>query len=405
MAADGTERRPALLVLASTYPRWPGDPEPAFVHELARRLTDEFAVTVVCPHSPGASERETVDGVDVHRFRYAPAHLETLINNGGLIANIKRSRWKLLLLPLFAAGFILATRRHLATRSFAVVHAHWFIPQGLLAVLAMAGRRAGRPALVVTAHGADVFALRGAMFDRCRRSIAARAARITAVSAALRDRLIDAGVDAGKVVVASMGVDFEGRFSPDPETPRATGRLLFVGRLVEKKGLSVLLQALPTVLADFPGVRLDVAGFGPEEGNLRAQCDRLGIAGSVNFLGAVPQSALPDLYRRATVFIAPFIEAASGDQEGLGLVTLEASGCGCPVLISDLPATRDIFVDRVPPGSPPLLAAAIIGQLSASDETRRAFAQAQRDRLISDYDWRVIGATYAQLLHGAMTTR
>src|SRR5690606_9209651 len=63
--------RPVLLVLASTYPRWPGDPEPGFVHELSRRLTDRFRVIALCPHAPGARTAERMDGVEVVRYRYA----------------------------------------------------------------------------------------------------------------------------------------------------------------------------------------------------------------------------------------------------------------------------------------------------------------------------------------------
>ena len=82
-----------LLVLASTYPRWAGDPEPSFVHELARRMGTEFRVIVVCPHAMGAKQKELLDGVEVVRYRYAPERWETLVNDGGIVANLKARRW------------------------------------------------------------------------------------------------------------------------------------------------------------------------------------------------------------------------------------------------------------------------------------------------------------------------
>src|SRR5690606_34159902 len=91
--------RPNLMVLASTYPRWAGDPEPSFVHELARRLTDRFNVTVLCPHAPGTASSEAMDGVQIIRYRYAPSAWETLVNDGGIVANLRRTKWKALLLP------------------------------------------------------------------------------------------------------------------------------------------------------------------------------------------------------------------------------------------------------------------------------------------------------------------
>ena len=71
-----------LLVLTSTFPRWHGDHEPAFVFDLARRLTDRFEVTVLAPHAPGALAEEYMDDVRVHRFRYAPERLELLAYEG-----------------------------------------------------------------------------------------------------------------------------------------------------------------------------------------------------------------------------------------------------------------------------------------------------------------------------------
>ena len=141
-----------------------------------------------------------------------------------------------------------------------------------------------------------------------------------------------------------------------------------------------------------------MGGFGPEEANLRRLCDSMGLSSRVTFMGAVKQADLPRFYRRAALFIAPFVEAASGDQEGLGLVALEAAGCGCPVIISDMPATRKVFDTRVTPGSPIALAAAVIAQLSATAEARAELAASQRKRLVSSYDWGSVSQVYSKLL-------
>ena len=82
--------RTSILVLTSTFPRWKGDVEPPFVHELARRLTDSFDVHVLAPHAPGSKCHEILDGVHVHRFRYGPAILERLAYQGGILANLKK---------------------------------------------------------------------------------------------------------------------------------------------------------------------------------------------------------------------------------------------------------------------------------------------------------------------------
>src|SRR5690606_19363195 len=132
--ADGMQaQRPTLLVLASTYPRWEGDPEPGFVHELAKRLVEHFHVVVVGPHAPGALTQEVIDGVEIHRYRYAPVGLQTLVNNGGIVTNLRRSRWKLSLVPGFLLAQLWCAWRLVNTRKVDLIHAHWLIPQGLLA--------------------------------------------------------------------------------------------------------------------------------------------------------------------------------------------------------------------------------------------------------------------------------
>lgn len=126
-------RRRTILVLASTYPRWVSDPEPGFVHELSKRLSLEQRVIVLCPHAAGASRTEVLDGVEVVRYRYAPEKWEVLVNNGGIVNNLRRSPLMVLLLPGFIFFQFWTAMRLARTHQIDVVHAHWLIPQGVIA--------------------------------------------------------------------------------------------------------------------------------------------------------------------------------------------------------------------------------------------------------------------------------
>jgi hypothetical protein len=142
--------RPKLLVLASTYPRWAGDHEPGFVHELACRLLDQFDVLVLTSHAPGASTHEWFDGVEVVRYRYAPRRWETLVYGGGIAMHLRHSPWKWLLVPGFIIGQAVAAA-HIARRHrIALVHAHWLLPQGAVAWLLWRLHRV--PRYVITSH-------------------------------------------------------------------------------------------------------------------------------------------------------------------------------------------------------------------------------------------------------------
>lgn len=370
------------------------------MHELAKRLAGDFEVTVLAPHAHGAKVEEDMDGVAVCRFRYAPASWETLVNAGGMVANLRRNALKWLLVP----GFILSqawVARHLIRRqSVDVIHVHWLIPQGLVMLLL---RLSGcSTPYLVTSHGADLYSLTGWLPSVLKRRIAAGSAAMTVVSSAMREEAARIGMHPPCLEVLPMGVDMQGRFVPDAYRKPIPDRLLFVGRLVPKKGLHHLLDALPQVLAHRSGIRLVIAGFGPEEAALKAKVKRVGVAANVEFLGAVPQSELPRLYHSASLFVAPFVRDAAGDQEGLPVALMEALGCGCPVVAGDVAGIRDLLGDEstavcVDPKDSKALATAILAALKAPAEAQaRALRlrQSAKDRV----DWPKVASGYGRLL-------
>lgn len=394
--------RPVLLVLASTYPRWGDDHEPAFVHELCRRLAQRFRVIALVPDAPGADPSGEFQGVEVRRFCYAPRRFQTLVNNGGVAANLRRSPWKWGLLPGFVIAQYLAARRILRSERVDAIHAHWLLPQGLLARRLSATR--GVP-FVVTSHGGDLYGLRSPALIRLKQKVAAHSMAMSVVSAAMLEEAHVQGIHARSMVVLPMGVDLVSRFCPDPSVRRDNDRLLFVGRLVPKKGVRYLLDAMPAVIAQRPSVRLGIAGFGPEESALRRQAEELGILGHVDFLGAKRQASLPELYRSAALFVAPFVRDASGDQEGLPVALMEAIGCGCPVLAGNVAGIHELLGSSadevaVTPEETGPLALRILDVLA---QPERAREQAERRRLAlgSKVDWQVIANGYADWIEAS----
>lgn len=400
--------RRRLLVTTSTYPRWADDPEPGFVHELARRLATRFDVTVLAPHARGAKVFERLDGVDVVRFRYAPARWERLVHGGGIGTNLRRMPVLWLLVPVFALAHAVALVRCLRRIRPDVLHAHWIIPQAacLRAVQCLG---VPLPPVVLTSHGADLFSFRGALAVRIKRWALRCADAVTVVSEGMRAPMRELGVDDTRMGVEPMGVDLEKRFTP-PESRPASDDLLFVGRFVEKKGLALLIEAMPHVLAARPAARLRIAGFGPEDASYRALASRLGIAARCEFLGPVAQRDLATLYREAALLVAPFVEAGTGDQEGLGLVVLEACGCGCPVLAGRVRATDDLLaltdrgVATVDPRDPRALADAIVARL-ADPAAAQADARRAHDALARRMGWTQVADRYAARLSSLAAAR
>ena len=197
------------------------------------------------------------------------------------------------------------------------------------------------------------------------------------------------------------------RFVPSPSTPREPGALLFVGRLVEKKGLGYLLEAMPTILKVWPEVTLRIAGFGPDEASLKTQVQNLGLQDKVQFLGAMRQEDLPALYQRASIFVAPFVRAASGDQEGLPVALMEAVACGCPAIAGDVAGLADIFGLHasecvVDPHNVQKLADAVIQTLE-NPEIALKRALEMRTHLMDHLNWENVAERYSEVLKRAAT--
>jgi len=399
MSADQPlSRRLRVLVLTSTFPRWVGDTEPRFVLDLCRYLAKDAEVLVLAPHAPGAARAEELEGVRVQRFRYFVPRWQAVAYEGGITQRLRSNRWRLLQLPFFFASLLWATWRSIRTWSPDVIHAHWIVPQAFVACIA-AGRAVP---ILCTSHGGDLHALRGPFFRYVKAWTLTRCNAVTVVSESMVPHVLTLAPSAD-VAVIPMGTDLTDLFVPPPASAqREANRLLFVGRLVAKKGVDYLLEAFAVIARSRPDLRLTIAGRGPLETALREKAKALGIADRVTFLGGVPHAELPALYQKAAVAVFPFVVAADGDQEGFGLVTVEAMGCGCPVIASDLPAVRDAVEPGVtgvlvPAGDVAALAEAIRALLEDSG-LREMIARQALARAQERFDWAVITARYLDRL-------
>jgi glycosyltransferase involved in cell wall biosynthesis len=395
---------PRVLVLTSTWPRWSDDTDPRFIEYLSYELARSFDVTVLAPHCSGAALQEQASNgeqtVDVHRFRYFFTAMQSLAYGGGMLAQVRRNPFRLLLLPFFLVAELVAIARLHREHQFDAIHAHWIVPHGLVAaVYRLISRNA--PPILVTSHGGDLYALRGFVMRRLKRWILNRASAVTVVSEAMRGHCADLGFDADKIVVRSMGVDLKDTFTPGARDGKRSG-LVFVGRLVEKKGVEYLIEAMAVLMRREPKPELSIVGGGPLLSELQQLSERCGVAEQVRFVGSVPNVVVPDYLRASSIAVMPSIVAASGDQEGLGLVAVEAMGCECAVVASDLPAVRDVVRDgetglMAEPANADALAAAIT-RLLDDDDLRRGLAEKGRRYATENFDWRIVGRRYAELL-------
>lgn len=397
----GVDDRPRVLMITSTLPRWAGDAEPRFVLDLARELNTDFDIELIAPHAPGAATREVMQGVPVTRFRYWWPRWQAVAYQGGIAWRIRENHLRILQLPFFFGSLIWAIIQRLRREPrIDLIHAHWLLPQGLAALLAhtFAGRHVP---ILCTSHGGDLFGLRGPLFSTLKRLILRRCDNVTVVSHAMVSKVREIAPEIDPEVIP-MGTDLRQRFVPaeNPRT-REPSHLIFVGRLVPKKGLEHLLQALHQLRQEKVPVTAEIVGHGPLAKGLEQSAHSMGLAESVRFTGPIPHESLPGHYQRASIAVFPFVEATDGDQEGFGLVMVEAMGCGCAVIASDLPAVRDVIQDRVtgilvPPARSDELAIAIREMIWDPQELA-ALALKGRAEAVKRFDWSAIRTHFHRL--------
>lgn len=394
-----------IIVLASTYPRWKDDHEPQFIHELCKRLTKEFNVIALVPDAQQADSNGLLDDVEVIRYRYAPKSLQSLVNNGGIVANLKTYLWKWLLVPSFVIGQYLALNKLIKERNIDLIHAHWLLPQGLIAQ--SLAKKYSIP-FIVTSHGGDLYGLQGKYLTQLKKNVAESAVAMTVVSSAMKNFLLEQDIHPKNLSVIPMGIDLKNRFLVSQKNSRKSYELLFVGRLVPKKGIPFLLEALAILTQQYPQLRLKIVGFGPEENNLKLKTQQLRLEHAVEFLGALPQEKLPNLYQTTAIFVAPFIRADNGDQEGLPVALMEAIGCGCPIIAGQVAGIEDLLGEfatktSVNPKDIHALASAIANILENPSEAL-AISDRIREHAISFIDWDNVAEGYIELIKTSIST-
>lgn len=303
--------RPTIIVTNDFPPRQGGIQ--SFVHALATRLPADRVVVYASDHEGSAAFD-----------RRQP--FEVIRHPTGLLLPTPASRRRILT----------AARDHGAT-------AAWFGAAAPLALLAPSLRAAGVGRIVASTHGHEAG---WAMLPGARQALR-RIGRdcdvVTYLGGYTRRRLAGALGDRATLRQLAPGVDIE-TFTPDVDGSPVRRRygllgrpvIVCVSRLVPRKGQDVLIRALPSIRREIPEAALLLVGHGPYRDELVRLAHRVGVASDVVFAGAVTDDELPAHFAAGDVFAMPCRTRRFGlDVEGLGIVYLEASAVGLPVVVGD----------------------------------------------------------------------
>ncbi|MGX7680460.1 glycosyltransferase family 4 protein [Jatrophihabitans sp. DSM 45814] len=368
-----------LLIVTNDFPPRQGGIQ-SFVYELARRLP-AGQLAVYCSDFP---EANAFDG---------ELSFPVLRHPTGLLVPTPGARRR-----------VLAAAREFGATSV------WFGAAAPLGLLAPALRTAGVRRLVATTHGHEVGWTMLPIARQALRRIGNSVDVVTYLGEYTRRRLAPAFGPRATMRQLTPGVD-PATFNPDVSGTAIRERyglqdrpvVVCVSRLVPRKGQDTLVAALPAIRRAAPGAALLLVGKGPYEKDLRAAAARLGVTEHVVFTGGVDHEELPAHFAAGDVFAMPCRTRRFGmDVEGLGIVFLEASASGLPVIAGDSggapDAVRDGVTGRVVDGTSAAAVASEVGRLLTDLALAANYGKAGREWVEEAWQWDTIAERLAELL-------
>ncbi len=354
-----------------------------YLFELCRRLGHECKLTVV--HPTGVPSQFTGEPFQLVSFaKDGSGHTSSRTQSFYPPGSGLRTVWRL-------ARQLARLRPHLTI----VGHAH---PRLLLP----AAMRRGR--YIALAYGNDFEAAQLRWHAPFYNRLLARAHSVVTISRANAQRLQDLGLPAPEILYPGTHPH---RFVPPVSPHTGPPVLLTVARLVPRKGIDTVLQALPPLLDRSPDLQYWIVGDGPARASLAHQSQELGLKHAVRFMDSVSDSELPDIYRRATVFVMPSrADYHAGSVEGFGIVYLEASASGLPVVAARSRGAAEAVLENqtgllVHPDDPQTLAHALLRLLN-DPALRQRMGRAGRRWVEREMNWDRAGRQFLSIIERAL---
>jgi glycosyltransferase involved in cell wall biosynthesis len=385
-----------ILVVSTAFPRDADDPTVKWLAETIRRLRARGYEIEVFTSAYKGGGNTTLDGIPIHRFRYFFRRWENLTHEESAPDRMRRSLFYTILPAFYLLFGSIAMWRLQRRERYDIVHVHWPLPHALFGWVARAARR--RTRIIMQFYSIElrwvnrrIAVLRGFLRRAIRKA----------------DRVVAISTSTAREVTALAGTDIPVEVIPYavemPEhkaTNSGDATILYVGRLVERKGVAYLIDAAASV----PRAKVVIIGDGPERDALEARAKERDVTDRVSFRGWVTPEELDRAYSGATAFALPAVVDKRGDTEGLGMVLLEAMSYHVPVVTTALGGITDIVENEktgliVPPNDAEALAAAL--RRLIDDRAFTARLGEAGEQLIADrFSWPHIIDQFAAIYDG-----
>jgi len=343
------QKRIKVVSLATTYPESLESTKPKFVHILNKELVKlGVDVKVIAPHARGSKSREMMNLVEIKRFRYLSERSE--LSDRSIPDTIIQSRFGKIKVAFMILRFFFFTLFECLRERPDIVHGHWAFPGGYIASL-VAGLVGTK--YVVSIHGAETPLLKKYNFI-LKKTIKSlnNASAVIVNSNYTRNEYERLGVKKEKIVKINPSPNFVNHISDYKILKKFktkfgdedTKIILFVGRLIERKGIEYLIKSLPEIKTQ--KFHLIIAGEGWLFDDLMKLTSSLNLHDKVTFFGSPSHEELGKLHDISDIFVCPSIIDSKGETEGLGLVILEAMESGLPVIATSVGGIVDIVKNQ-----------------------------------------------------------
>ncbi len=395
------KKRP-IVWLTSSYPRFASDSASIFLRYLAETFDHTaFNIHIIAPDDQYVEHSLHSSGIFLHYFKYfMPRRLQKLAYGSGILPNLKTNPLLFVQVPFFLLSQFIACYRLVKELNPVLIHAHWVFPQGTIA--SIVGKLSNTP-VIITTHGGDAFALQGSVLARIKywslKNCNAWTSNTTATANAFYG-------DIAQPQIIPMGIHYQ-QFNAGDGLILRSGLevqdlvLLFVGRLVEKKGVKYLLNAYSHLSKEqHKQTQLWIIGDGAEKKSLEQLSQSLQLGNKVTFWGKLPNEQLPDYYAAADIFIAPSIIDSAGDTEGQGITLVEAMASSTAIISTDTGGISEVIEHNVTgiliPSENSTALSFAIAKLIENKALRQSLAKKAKQAAQS-YAWSKVGHRFQAL--------
>jgi len=375
-----------ICILTTSFPRYLGDYAGNFVFNLSSKLVNKkFNVRVVAPHDIKTKNHEFIKQVEIFRFKYwFTKKGQKLAYQGGIPHNINNSFYTKFQLLFFLFFFLLKGLKQ--SQKSDVIHAQ-FLLSGFVGVFI---KKLNGKKLLITAHGSDIYRIpeKGILKNIFIRLIN-YSDKIITVSNNNKDILIKLGITKNIIQIIPNGVNLSLFDTPSITNKTKKGiDILWIGRMVEVKGLKYLIKAMKKIVEIHSNTKLILVGDGPIKQNLINLTKELNLENNINFVGFVSNEEIPKYLNYSDIFVLPSIS------EGLPVSILEAMAASKPVIVSNIRGIPDLVKDGsngflVKPKNPEQLAKKL-NYLIEHPKERKRMGIYSRKKVEKKFTWDIV---------------